>query len=184
MKPNLFPWPCNPKEFFVYHFLKRVFAGLRQAGQAPASATSGRRTCLAVECLEERLALSSFPNLTGDVFLFKSPANVEFRVEVVRENQHTGAFAFAFFPSQTFPGTGQIGRPQHNLASITFLGSEVVRPNRFGLEIETASFSGSVKGERRQAVITGSFTLVDRDVFTDHTSTLFQIKVTGRVVPK
>jgi hypothetical protein len=156
----------------VSNFMKGVFAGLRQAGKAPSSTTPVRRTCPAVESLEERLALSSFPNLMGDVFLLHDPTGKTIgKMTIVQENRQTGAFKGLFFDltannhlGTVAAGAGQIGRPKHNRASITFDGGGQAGAPGVPFvpgEVQIVMLTGLVKGERHQAAITASLTAQD-----------------------
>jgi hypothetical protein len=153
----------------VSNFMKRVFAGLQRAGKAPSSTTQGRRTCLAVENLEERLALSSAANLIGDVFLLQDPAGKAVgQLTISQENQHTGEFGGTFLDTtgSNHMGTinavgGRIGRLNHKHASIVFAGSGALgTPGATG-EIQGAQLTGSVKGQRHQASLSGSLDVQD-----------------------
>ncbi len=146
----------------MYSFLKRVSAGLRRAGKAPSSSAPGRRSRPGVERLEERLALSSAPNLMGDVFLLQdSGGKTAGTLTIVAENRHTGVFMATFLDATNNRiggmdiGGGQIGRPHNNRASIMFVG------NYSNGLLHQSLLIGSVKGERHDAAITASLVVLD-----------------------
>jgi hypothetical protein len=162
----------------MYSFLKRVCAGLRRAGKAPSSPAPVWRCRPGVECLEERLALSSSPNLVGDVFVLKDPAGkAAGMLTITTEDTHTGVFTATFLDltnnhdgGTDSNGGGKIGLANDNRASILFVGNHV------GGLIHQSLLIGSVKGERHDASIKGSLVVLDL--------TLLQSGlVTGGVVP-
>jgi hypothetical protein len=98
----------------MLHWLKQMVAGRpsRRAGSSLA-----RRARPAVEALEERLVLSTFPNLLGDQFILTNSSGQGVgQMIVATETAKTGAFTGAFIAVGTHIGvftniTGQITRP-------------------------------------------------------------------------